>query len=114
MTDREHERREASDVPGFSRVGGIDDPVPRDEYGDDRETVREHAEAEPAAERDDRRAELLDLPNELRREVRSYYDGDMGATGFVRRIRSIASELERHADAIEACDDQPDTEETNQ
>jgi hypothetical protein len=28
MTDREHERREASDVPGYGRVDGIDSRVP--------------------------------------------------------------------------------------
>ena len=101
MTDRKHERRKASDVPGFGRVGGIDDPVPRAEYGDNRAEVRNEAEAE----RDDRREQLLDLPNELRGEVRSYYDGEMEAAGFVRRLRSIANELERHAESIEACDE---------
>jgi hypothetical protein len=59
----------------------------------------------------DRRAELRHLPNELRGEVRSYYDGDMEGEGFASRLRSIASELDRHADAIAARDEQPDTEE---
>ena len=103
MTDRDHDRREASDVPGFGRVGGVDDPVPRDEYGDDPDTVREPA-------RDDRREHLRDLPTELRGEVRSFYDGTMEADGFARRLRSIANELERHADAIAARDDQADAE----
>lgn len=98
MTDRE--RREASDVPG---VGGIVDPVPRAEYGDDRETVREQAEADSAARA--RREELLDLPTELRREIRSYYDGEMGTAGFARRLRSISNELDRHAESIEARDE---------
>ena len=107
MTDRE--RRETSDVPGFGRVGGIDDPVPRAEYGDDRETVREHTESEAAA-RNNRPEELCDLPTELRGDIRSYYGGEMETAGFVRRLRSIANELERHADAIEARDEQADTE----
>jgi hypothetical protein len=98
MTDREHDRREPSDVPGFGRVGGVDDPVPRAEYGDDREAVR-------APDRHDRREQLLDLPSELRGEARSYYDGAMEADGFARRLRSIANELERHADAIAAHDE---------
>ena len=103
MTDREPQS--LMDIPGFGRVGGIDDPVPRAEYGDDPETVRE------PPERDDRREQLLDLPNELRGEIRSFYDGDMEAAGFVRRVRSLANELERHANAIEARDEQPaDTE----
>ena len=102
MTDRE--RREASDVPGFERVGDIDDPVPRAEYGDDPETVREQAE------RDDRREQLLALPTELRGEIRSYYDGEMETAGFVRRLRSITNELERHADAIEARDEGGETQ----
>ena len=93
-------------MPGFGRVGGIDDPVPRTEYGDDRAGVRNEAEAE----RDDRREQLLDLPNELRGEVRSHYGGEMGTSGFVRRLRSIANELERHADAIEACDEDSESQ----
>jgi hypothetical protein len=110
MTDRE--RREASDVPGYGRVGGIDDPVPRAQYGDATGRVRKHARKEAEREataREDRRAELLDLPNELRGDIRSFYDGEMEIEGFVRRIRSIRDELERHADAIEARDEQPDT-----
>ena len=107
MSDRE--RREPSDVPGFGRVGEVDDPVPCAQYGDAAAEVREHArkeaQREAAAERDDHRAELLDLPDELRGEVRSFYDGEMETAGFVRRLRSIASELERHADAIEARDE---------
>jgi hypothetical protein len=62
----------------------------------------------------DRREQLLDLPTELREETHSYYDSKMEADGFARRVRSIANELHRHADAIEARDDQPDTEESNQ
>jgi hypothetical protein len=108
MTDRE--RREPSDVPGYGRVEGIDDPVPRAQYGDATERVREHARKEADAERDDNRAELLDLPDELRGEVRSFDDGEMETEGFVRRIRSIATKLERHADAIEARDEQDDPE----
>jgi hypothetical protein len=50
MTDREHERREPSDVPGFGRVGGIDDPVPRDEYGDDPDAIAGAQEAPPFPE----------------------------------------------------------------
>jgi hypothetical protein len=52
----------------------------------------------------ERRAELRHLPNEFREEVRSFYDGEMEAEGFTRRLRSISDELERHADAIEARD----------
>jgi hypothetical protein len=100
MTDRE--RREASDVPGYGRVGGIDDPVPRDEYGDDRDTVRENDAEAPD---ETTHAELVELPNELRAEIQSYYDGKMETAGFARRLRSIASELERHADAIEDYDE---------
>lgn len=37
---RQRERQEVSDVPGYGRVGGIDDPVARAEYGDDAEAVR--------------------------------------------------------------------------
>jgi hypothetical protein len=51
-------------------------------------------------DRDERRESLRDLPTELRGEVRSFYDGAMDADGFARRLRSIASELDRHADAI--------------
>jgi hypothetical protein len=53
----------------------------------------------------ERRAELRHLPNELRGEVRSFYDGEMEPEGFARRLRSMASELDRHADAIEARDE---------
>jgi hypothetical protein len=51
-------------------------------------------------DRDERREQLRDLPTELRGEVRSFYDGTMEADGFARRLRSITSELDRHADAI--------------
>lgn len=50
----------------------------------------------------DRRGELTELSNELRGEVTSFYGGEMDPEGFVRRIRSMKDELERHADAIEA------------
>jgi hypothetical protein len=53
--ENEHNRREPSDVPGHGRIGGIDDPVPRAEYGDDPEAVAGAEEASPfpdfAAER---------------------------------------------------------------
>jgi hypothetical protein len=50
MTDRE--RRTSSDVPGYGRVGGIDDPVPRAQYGDATAEVREHARKEAEREAD--------------------------------------------------------------
>lgn len=50
---------------------------------------------------DERRTELLSLPDELRAEVLSYYEGGMDSVGFAQRIRSMAHELKRHADAIE-------------
>jgi uncharacterized Zn finger protein (UPF0148 family) len=78
-----------------------------------RQSIREQRrqrEREADADRADRRAELLDLPDELRGEVRSFDDGEMETEGFVRRIRSIANELERHADAIEARCEQAGTE----
>lgn len=108
MTDRE--RREPSDVPSYGRVGGIDDPVSRDEYGDDRAEVRANDREQAAAAYDTTHAELVELPTELRGEVRSFYEGKMDTTGFARRLRSISNELERHADAIEAHDEQADTE----
>jgi hypothetical protein len=55
----------------------------------------------------DRREQLLDLPTELRGEVRSFYDGTMDADGFARHLRSIASELDRHADAIAGTQEAP-------
>jgi hypothetical protein len=78
---RQRERQEPSDVPGFGRVGGIDDPVARAEYGDDPETVRSiRAEA-----RDECRAEsdagLYYLPfgsdqtRDLRHRIQ--HDGDI-------------------------------------
>lgn len=54
----------------------------------------------------DHHAELLELPNELRGAVLSYYGGDMEVAGTVRRLRSMAKEIESHADAIEARDEQ--------
>jgi hypothetical protein len=70
--------------------------------------MSDREEAEAAY--DTTHAELVELPNELRGEIRAYYDGKMEPAGFARRLRSIASELERHADAIEAHDEQADTE----
>jgi hypothetical protein len=58
MTDPEHERREASDVPGFGRVGGVDDPVPCDEYGDDLDVNAGAQEAPPFPEFAAQRAKL--------------------------------------------------------
>lgn len=104
----EYNRRETSDVPGYGRIGGIDDPVSRAEYGDDRETGREQAEADAAAH--DRREELLGLSTKLRGDIRSYYDGEIGAAGFVRRLRSLSNELDRHAESIESCDEDGDTQ----
>ena len=37
----DNRRPTAADRPGHGRVGGVDDPVARAEYGDDREAVRE-------------------------------------------------------------------------
>jgi hypothetical protein len=54
----------------------------------------------------ERREQLRDLPTELRGEVRSFYEGAMEADGFARRLRSMASELDRHADAIATRDEQ--------
>jgi hypothetical protein len=54
----------------------------------------------------ERREQLRDLPTKLRGEVRSFYEGAMEADGFARRLRSMASELDRHADAIAARDEQ--------
>lgn len=98
MTDREP--REAHDVPGFGRIGGVDDPVARAEYGDDHEAGREHAAAERPTD-EDHRGELLAVPTELRGDIRSYYEGETETTGFVHRLRSLSNELERHADTIE-------------
>lgn len=54
--------------------------------------------------------ELRHLPNELRGYVRSFYDGELEPSDFVHCIESIRDELERHAGAIEARDEQGDTE----
>ena len=74
MTDREHERREASDLPGFGRVGGVDDPVPRDEYGDEPNAIAGAQETPPfpdfAAQRAKRRQYSVE------RESRGGHDGD--------------------------------------
>ena len=55
MNDRERTPRDSSDVPGHGRVGGIDDPVSRAEYGDDPDAIAGAQEAPPfpdfAAER---------------------------------------------------------------
>jgi hypothetical protein len=105
MTDPEHERREASDVPGFGRVGGVDDPVPRAEYGDDRaETLANARKKAP-----NQREVLRELPDELRGEIRAFFGRDMEPAKFVDRLRSRAEELERHAAALEA-DEEINTE----
>jgi hypothetical protein len=74
MTDREHERREASDVPGFGRVGGVDDPVPRNEYGDDPDAIAGAQEAPPFPEFAAQRAKRRQYSVE--RESRPNHDGD--------------------------------------
>ena len=74
MTDREHERREPSDVPGFGRVGGIDDPVPRDEYGDDPDAVAGAQETPPSPEFAARCAKRRQYSVEC--ESRSGHDGE--------------------------------------
>ena len=71
MTDRE--RREASDVPGFGHVGGVDDPVPRDEYGDDPGAIA-GPEAPPFPEFAARRVKRRQYSVE--REARPNHDGD--------------------------------------
>ena len=72
MTDRE--RREPSDVPGFGRVGGIDDPVPRTEYGDDPDAVAGAQEAPPFPDFAARRAKARQYS--VKRGSRSDRDGD--------------------------------------
>jgi hypothetical protein len=63
MSDREHERREESNepipVPGLGRVGGGID-VPRGQYGDTAERVREHARQEADTDEKTIRRELGD------------------------------------------------------
>jgi hypothetical protein len=74
MTDPEHERREPSDVPGFGRVGGVDDPAPRDEYGDDPDAIAGAQEAPPFPEFAARRAKRRQYSVE--REARAGHDRD--------------------------------------
>jgi hypothetical protein len=63
----------AADRPGHGRVGGVDDPVARADYGDDREAVRE-AQRDAAGECTDARQHasvyLLDDAGERPREIR--------------------------------------------
>ena len=47
MNDHERTPRDTNDVPGHGRVGGIDDPVPRSEYGDDPDAIAGAEEAPP-------------------------------------------------------------------
>ena len=72
MTD--HERYEPSDVPGFGRVGGVDDPAPRGEYGDDPDAVAEAQEAPPFPEFAAQSAKLRQYSVE--RESSGGHDGD--------------------------------------
>lgn len=68
-------RPTAVDRPGYDRVGGIDDPVARVEYGDDREAVRE-IQRDAAGEYADARqhasvyqlADAGDRPREIRHD----------------------------------------------
>lgn len=68
-------RPTAVDRPGYDRVGGIDDPVARVEYGDDREAVRE-IQRDAAGECADARvlasiyqlADAGDRPREIRHD----------------------------------------------
>ena len=69
----QRERREPSDVPGFGRVGGIDDPVPRAEYGDDPEAVAGAEEAPPFPDFAAERAKIRYYSVE--RESRPDHDG---------------------------------------
>lgn len=50
MTDPSREPQSPTDVPGYGRVGEIDDPVPHAEYGDDREAGQQGFEAFSTAE----------------------------------------------------------------
>lgn len=73
MNDREHTPRDTSDVPGHGRVGGIDDPVPRAEYGDDPNAIAGAQEAPPFPDFAAERAKLEQYSVE--RESRPNHDG---------------------------------------
>jgi hypothetical protein len=72
MTDRE--RYGSRDVPGFGRVGGVDDPVPCGEYGDDPDAVAGAQEAPPFPEFAAQRAKLRQYSVE--RESPLGHDGE--------------------------------------
>ena len=74
MTDRERVRRGPSDVPGFGRVGGVDDPVPRGEYGDNPDAVAGAQEAPPFPEFAAQRAKRRQYSVE--RESSGGHDGE--------------------------------------
>ena len=64
--------REASDMPRFRRVGGVDDPTPRDEYGDDPDAIAGAQKAPPFPEFAAQRAKLRQYSVE--REPRAGHD----------------------------------------
>ena len=82
MTDRE--RCEPSDVPGFGRVGSIDDPVSCGEYGDDPDAIAGAQEAPPFPEFAAQRAKLRQYSVE-----RESGDGRDGHDGQHIRIRDL-------------------------
>jgi hypothetical protein len=70
----DNDRPTAADRPGHGRVGGVDDPVARSEYGDDPEDVRE-IQRDAAGDREDARHhatvyQLDDGESERPREIR--------------------------------------------
>ena len=78
-------RSDAADRPGHGRVGGVDDPVARSEYGDDPEAVRE-AQRDAAGNLEDARQhatvyQLDDSAAERPREIRHDPNGASRSVG---------------------------------
>ncbi|EMA43567.1 MULTISPECIES: hypothetical protein [Halococcus] len=90
------ERITAADRPGHGRVGGIDDPVARSEYGDDPEAVRE-AQRDAAGDLEDAHQhatvyQLADGESERPREIRHDPNGASLSIGDLIEHYELAGE----------------------
>lgn len=95
-------RSDAADRPGHGRIGGVDDPVARSEYGDDREAVRE-AQRDAAGDFEDARQhatiyQLDDGESERPREIRHDPNGASLLVGDLIEHYELAGEEEEVVD----------------